>query len=151
MKSVQTHSQAKADLIKFSEKNENLFDSVIDLINYDNIEGQPLCDTDMLLQALQGSSPVDNYYWQKLKVLKHLCLLRNSKPSGGIAYGVRKDNTGVILWSHSREDSTVTDILISKALTALKNCKKIEAFSHASSLSMGLEGLPSNPILRFDT
>lgn len=128
----------------FSLNDLSLFTPILDLVNTDRLQGQPVCNEEMLKEALRGRSPIDNAYWQELKELHHIYSSEAGKINGALAYGIRKDKTGVILWSHTKEDPKVTKELISQALTSLKSCDSIEAFPHASALGTGLEGLPSS-------
>lgn len=135
----------KEDTVRdFGLEDRDLFTPMLELINADRLKGQPVCDIKMLQEALRGRSPIDNAYWQDLKELHHIYSSSADLITGVLAYGVRKDGTGVILWSHTRELLEPTQNLIEIALEELKDCDQIEAFPHANALGVGLEGLPAS-------
>jgi ribosomal protein S18 acetylase RimI-like enzyme len=134
-------------LIKsFDRQDENLFPAIIDLINYNKFNGQPSCNKLMLDGALAKKSLIDSSYWREINDFYNLCCVakEDNKLLGIIGYGIRSDNSGVISWLYCQGNKQVEQALINYALSDLNKCKEIEAFTHASGLDLGLEGLPGN-------
>ncbi len=117
---------------------------VLELINADRLPGQPVCTREMLDQAISGSSPVDSGWWAELTDIRSEVLTgMDGRPAGVVAYARRqRDNAGVILWLHAREQRDLVRTLLERALAQLSGCSQIEAFSFATALGLGLEALP---------
>jgi ribosomal protein S18 acetylase RimI-like enzyme len=118
-------------------------DAVLTLVNADRMQGQPECTSEMLDQALAGRSPVDSGWWEELADLRVEVVASASGVVGVVSYAVRpRDNCGIVLWLHGREDPAVVAMLLDSAMDRLGECPVVEAFDFASALGLGLEGLP---------
>jgi ribosomal protein S18 acetylase RimI-like enzyme len=117
---------------------------VLEVINHDHVEGQPVVTSQMLSQALAGRNNVDSGWWAELSnVVTEVAASPDGLISGVISYARReRDNAGVILWLHAAENDAVIRILLDRALKQLKTSAFVEAFSFASALTIGLEALP---------
>ncbi|WP_018351934.1 GNAT family N-acetyltransferase [Longispora albida] len=117
---------------------------VLELINTDRLPGQPECTAEMLRLAVSGSSPIDGAWWAELSDLRTRVLHgADGRPVGVVAFARReRDNAGVVLWLHAREDPARVGLLLDHALAELEGCATVEAFSFATALSLGLEALP---------
>ncbi|MGW6862977.1 GNAT family N-acetyltransferase [Streptomyces sp. NPDC054901] len=118
-------------------------EAVLDLVNADRLPGQPTTTPEMLTEALAGRSPIDAGWWAELTPpTTHVALDPRGRVVGVISWAQRpKDDTGLILWLHCREDTATADALISHALTAL-GPRPVEAFHFATALTRGVEALP---------
>jgi ribosomal protein S18 acetylase RimI-like enzyme len=118
--------------------------AVLDLVNADRIPGQPACTAGMLAAAVAGSSPVDSGWWAELDRLAIDVLVDDQDAiRGAVSYAHRKrDQAGVVLWLHGREDPAVVEALVSHAIGRLTSTVSLAAFEFASALTVGLEGLP---------
>ncbi|MGX8904604.1 GNAT family N-acetyltransferase [Streptomyces netropsis] len=117
--------------------------AVLALVNADRLPGQPEATPDMLTQALRGESAVDGNWWAGLDPPSvYVATGHADDIVGVISCAVRpKDDTGLILWSHCREDAAVAEALIAHVLTELSP-RPVEAFQFATALTLGLEALP---------
>lgn len=119
--------------------------AVLALIGADRLTGQPEPSASMLAQALAGQAPVDTGWWSELSGLRTDVLADSTggQVRGVVSYAQRpRDGTGVILWLHGHEDPDVIAALLSHACAQLDGCARLEAFSFASALGLGLEALP---------
>lgn len=119
--------------------------AVVMLANADRLPGQPDVTPAMLQDALEGRSPVDAAWWAELDApAAYVAVDGHDRVTGVISYALRpKDDTGLILWLHCRENRTVADALIGHALHALgSGSRPVHACDFASALTRGLEGLP---------
>lgn len=117
--------------------------AVLALINADRLPGQPEATPGMLAQALRGESPVDDNWWAELDPpTVQVATTADGDVVGVISCALRsKDDTGLILWAHCRENATVAEELIAHALAELAP-RPVEAFQFATALTLGLEALP---------
>lgn len=127
-------------------------EAVITVINSDRLPGQPACSESMLSEAVAGRSPVDSGWWAELQppVTEVLCDA-DGVICGVVSYARRpRDNAGLVLWVHGREERHVVEGLLDRAIDELDGARSLEAFEFACALSVGLEGLPSRhrPVTR---
>ncbi|MFI9724672.1 GNAT family N-acetyltransferase [Streptomyces sp. NPDC052396] len=117
--------------------------AVLELVNHDRLQGQPVASVEMLNEALAGHSQVDAGWWQSLSRLHtDVAVDPTGHVVGVVSYATStKDQTGHILWLHCHEDQALAARLISHACTRL-GPRTICAFDFASALSLGLEALP---------
>jgi GNAT superfamily N-acetyltransferase len=117
--------------------------AVLRLIAADRLPGQPEANPAMLSDALEGRSPVDSGWWAEPDPpATHVALNAAGAVVGVLSYAVRpKDDTGMILWLHCREDAATAEALIAHAVNALAP-RPVHAFHIASALTPGLEALP---------
>lgn len=117
--------------------------AVLDLINSDRLPGQPVTSAGMLDEALNGRSHVDAGWWAELSApTTTVATDELGAVVGVVSYALRpKDDTGVILWLHCRENDTVARTLISHATVEL-GPRTLHAFQFATALTLGLEALP---------
>lgn len=117
--------------------------AVLSLVNADRLPGQPVATPEMLHEALAGRSPVDGGWWAELDPpATHVAAGADGTVRGVVSWALRpKDDTGLILWLHCREDPRVADALLGAALTAL-GPRPAQAFQLATALTRGLEALP---------
>lgn len=118
-------------------------EAVLGLVNADRLPGQPATTPQMLTEALAGRSPIDAGWWAELTPpTTDVALDARGRVIGVISWARRpKDDTGLILWLHCREDADTADVLIHHALAALGPCRT-EAFHFATALTRGVEALP---------
>lgn len=119
--------------------------AVVDIVNADRLPGQPRCTEAMLADTVAGRSPVDSGWWAELDqpAVEVVCdgagVIR-----GAVSYARRRrDDTGLVLWLHGREEPSVVTTLLDQALGRLAGVATVEAFQFASALTVGLEGLPA--------
>lgn len=122
------------------------FEAVVDLLQRaESIPGQPAVTPVMLREALSGKSPIDGGWWAELTELRTLVLPGHVESlAGAVAVGTSTaDGAGYILWlaADSRAD---VDQLLDAALAALSDARPQRAFSFATALGDGMEGLPVN-------
>lgn len=116
--------------------------AVLAIVNADRLPGQPAADAAMLDQALRGHSAVDSGWWAELDTPRTDVVLNGRAVVGVVSYAVRpRDEAGVVLWLHGREEPAVVDVLLGRAGSAL-GVRTIHAFEFATALGLGLEGLP---------
>jgi ribosomal protein S18 acetylase RimI-like enzyme len=117
--------------------------AVLAVINADRLSGQPDTTPSMLTEALGGRSPVDSGWWAELEQpVTQVAVDATGAVAGAVSYALRpKDDTGLLLWLHCREDPRTADTLISHTVAALAP-RPVHAFHVASALSLGLEALP---------
>lgn len=122
---------------------ESDFEQLLALLQgIDPIPGQPRVSSQMVRAALDGTSPIDGGWWAELKDLQHLVLPRDEGVVGAVAVGTSKaDGAGYLLWL-AANDSEIVGTLVNAALDALKETTVQRAFSFATALDEGLEGLP---------
>jgi ribosomal protein S18 acetylase RimI-like enzyme len=118
--------------------------AVLDVVNADRLPGQPRVTAGMLGEALAGRSPVDSGWWADLADLRTDVLTGPTGAAVGVvAYAVRpRDDAGVILWLHGREDPTVVAAAVDHAAASLSDRSVLHAFDFATALGLGLEALP---------
>ncbi|MGP3973137.1 GNAT family N-acetyltransferase [Streptomyces sp. 8N114] len=118
--------------------------AVLELINADRIPGQPPATGAMLADALAGRSVADNDWWAELD--PPVTMVATGPDPAGDVLGVvsyalrRKDDTGLILWAHCREDPAVAQALVQHAVRAFAP-RAVDAFHITSALTLGLESL----------
>lgn len=119
-------------------------DAVLDLVEADRLAGQPPVTPEMLAEALAGRSTVDAGWWQELDSPRTAVVTgKEGTAIGVVSYATRpRDNAGLILWLHAREEPAVIDALIDHALAEMGSRARHDSFDFASALSLGLEGLP---------
>jgi ribosomal protein S18 acetylase RimI-like enzyme len=117
--------------------------AVLALVGADRLPGQPETTPAMLAEALAGRSPVDSGWWAELDPpVTEVIYDRVDQVLGVVSYATRpNDEAGLILWLHCREDHTVAEALIDRALHQL-GPPTVHAFEFASALTLGLEALP---------
>jgi ribosomal protein S18 acetylase RimI-like enzyme len=120
-------------------------DQVLELIDADRLPGQPPARARDLIEALAGRSTVDAGWWTELSDLRTDVV---TDPAGlvvGVVSFARRarDQAGLLLWLHAREQEAVVSALIHHVLTQLGDCATIHAFDFATALSRGLEALPA--------
>jgi GNAT superfamily N-acetyltransferase len=121
-------------------------DQVLALIEADRLPGQPPATAADLAQALAGRSSVDAGWWAELSDLRTDVALSPGSRSvlGVISYAHRvRDNAGVLLWLHTREDPAITQVLVRHVLARFGDRGVVHAFDFATALTTGLEALPS--------
>lgn len=118
--------------------------AVLELINADQLPGQPVASEAMLDEAIHGRSPIDGGFWDELRgITVDVLTGAEQRVLGVVSYARRpRDQAGVILWLHAREDPGVVAELVEHARVQLAPCSVIEAFSFATALGLGLEALP---------
>jgi ribosomal protein S18 acetylase RimI-like enzyme len=114
---------------------------ICQLVNHDSIPGQPAATEVSLLQALQGQSPIDQSFWERIERLEHFAAYQEERLVGVAALGFRKDGSLTIPWMHAKEDKKIIDALLDIIIEEHPE-KTIDAFFYATALSFGLEGLP---------
>lgn len=106
------------------------------------IPGQPRVSSEMVQAALDGTSPIDGGWWAELTNLRPLVVPADGGLAGAAAVGTSKaDGAGYLLWL-AADDDEVIETLINAALSALQGTSVQRAFSFATALDEGLEGLP---------
>lgn len=118
--------------------------AVLDVINADQVPGQPTCTAEMLAEAVAGRSTVDAGWWAELDRVA-VDVLRDEAGliHGVVSYAHRaRDDAGLILWLHGQEQPAVIDALLDHALNQLAGAVSVEAYEFATALGVGLEGLP---------
>ncbi|WP_292650351.1 GNAT family N-acetyltransferase [Nocardioides sp.] len=106
------------------------------------IPGQPRVSSEMVQAALNGTSPIDGGWWAELTNLRHLVVPDNGNLAGAVAVGTSKaDGAGYLLWL-AADDNEVVETLVDAAVSALEGTSVQRAFSFATALDEGLEGLP---------
>lgn len=118
--------------------------AVLELVAADRLPGQPTPTPDMLTEALEGRSPVDAGWWAELSTpATQVAVGTAGDVLGVVSYAVRpKDDAGVIVWLHCRENPAVADTLVRHAAAAL-GPRDLGAFEFATALTRGLEALPA--------
>jgi ribosomal protein S18 acetylase RimI-like enzyme len=110
----------------------------------DLLPGQPAPTPAMLTDALAKRSPVDGGWWDELDDLK-VDVLTNEvgRVVGVVSFAARhRDNAGVLLWMHAREQKELIKALVRHVVCRLETRSSIHAFDFATALSLGLEALP---------
>lgn len=122
---------------------ESDFEQLVDLLRRrEPIPGQPRVSPQMVKAALDGTSPIDGGWWAELTNLRHLVVPEDGGLVGAAAVGTSKaDSAGYLLWL-AADDDEVIGTLVEAALSALHGTKVQRAFSFATALDEGLEGLP---------
>ncbi|MER7998189.1 GNAT family N-acetyltransferase [Streptomyces sp. NPDC095613] len=116
--------------------------AVLDLVNADRLPGQPSVGPAMLNEALKGADEGDNWWGAFGPPTVQVAIDPAGELVGAISCAVRaKDDAGVVLWLHCREDEAVAEALITRALAVLPT-RPVEAFQFATALTQGLEALP---------
>ncbi|OIV35435.1 hypothetical protein BIV57_21575 [Mangrovactinospora gilvigrisea] len=116
---------------------------VLELINADQVPGQPEVTAAQLAEAVAGRSPNDSGWWEELDAPVTVVAVEGGAVVGVVSFAVRaKDRTGLILWLHCREREDVAAALVAYAVDALAGCARLEAFTLSSALVVALEGLP---------
>jgi ribosomal protein S18 acetylase RimI-like enzyme len=130
-------------LVSRSFQNKDVAE-VLDMINADQLPGQPPCTDAMLSEAVAGRSPVDSGWWNQLDhVAVDVLCDPHATIQGVVSYARRQDtDSAVILWLHGREDPTTVNALVRHARARLTGVETLDAFEFASALAVGLEGLP---------
>ena len=130
-------------LVSRSFQNKDVAE-VLDMINADQLPGQPPCTDAMLSEAVAGRSPVDSGWWNQLDhVAVDVLCDPHATIQGVVSYARRQDtDSAVILWLHGREDPTTVNALVRHARARLTGVGTLDAFEFASALAVGLEGLP---------
>ncbi|WP_063806790.1 GNAT family N-acetyltransferase [Streptomyces regalis] len=116
--------------------------TVLALIDADRLPGQPACTPGMLEHALDGRSPIDSRWWEELQPPRTNVLLDGEGLlTGAVSYAIRpRDEAGLLLWMHCREDHAAAGALLRHALDQLGPRTNF-AFECASALTFGVEGL----------
>ncbi|MEV2272361.1 DUF5994 family protein [Nonomuraea africana] len=126
--------------------------AVLALINADRLPGQPLCSPEMLAAAVQGTCADNPAPWAELDPPRTQVMIDHSGDVVGvISYTTRaRDAAGLILWLHGRENVSVIEPLVERALGCLASRAVVHAFTVASALTSGLGALPSirRPVTR---
>ncbi|MET8518695.1 GNAT family N-acetyltransferase [Nocardioides sp. NPDC004968] len=119
------------------------FEQLVDLLRRrEPIPGQPRVSPQMVKAALDGTSPIDGGWWAELTNLRHLVIPVDGVLAGAVAVGTSKaDGAGYLLWL-AADDHQIVGTLVDAALNALKGTKVQRAFSFATALDEGMEGLP---------
>ena len=122
---------------------ESDFEQLIDLLRRrEPIPGQPRVSPQMVKAALDGTSPIDGGWWAELTNLRHLVIPVDGVLAGAAAVGTSKaDGAGYLLWL-AADDHQIVGMLVDAALNALKGTRVQRAFSFATALDEGMEGLP---------
>jgi ribosomal protein S18 acetylase RimI-like enzyme len=122
---------------------ESDFEQLVDLLRRrEPIPGQPRVSPQMVKAALDGTSPIDGGWWAELTNLRHLVIPVDGVLAGAAAVGTSKaDGAGYLLWL-AADDHQIVGTLVDAALNALKGTKVQRAFSFATALDEGMEGLP---------
>lgn len=122
---------------------ESDFGELVELLSQrEPIPGQPRVSAQMVQAALDGTSPIDGGWWAELTNLRHLVIPVDGGLSGAVAVGTSKaDGAGYLLWLAAEDQETV-GTLVDAALNALQGTKVQRAFTFATALDEGLEGLP---------
>nr|WP_267283454.1 hypothetical protein [Amycolatopsis methanolica] len=117
---------------------------MLELVNADRLPGQPVATAEMLGEALAGRSPVDSSWWEELAAPRTaVAATSDGEVVGVVSFSTRsRDDAGVLLWLHAREDRTTIDVLLQHVLDELREHRVVEAFSFATALGLGLEALP---------
>lgn len=118
--------------------------AVLELVEADRLAGQPAVTPGMLAEALAGRSNVDAGWWLELDQPSTDVLVGpDDQVVGVVSYATRaRDDAGLILWLHAREDPQWVGTLLDHVLSATGSRSRRDAFDFASALSLGLEGLP---------
>jgi ribosomal protein S18 acetylase RimI-like enzyme len=117
--------------------------AILELINADQLPGQPACGRHALDMALRGESVVDAGWWRELSHVQAIVARRGGKVVGAASYAVAPaDRSGWLLWLHAGENRPIVELLVDHALGELAGSSHQYAFWIASSLSLGLEALP---------
>ena len=122
---------------------ESDFEQLVDLLRRrEPIPGQPRVSPQMVKAALDGTSPIDGGWWAELTNLRHLVIPVDGVLAGAVAIGTSKaDGAGYLLWL-AADDHQIVGSLLDAALNALKGTRVQRAFSFATALDEGMEGLP---------
>ncbi|MFH9424530.1 GNAT family N-acetyltransferase [Streptomyces sp. NPDC017529] len=118
--------------------------AALELINADLLPGQPRTTAAMLAEALAGRSRADTDWWAELDPpTTDVATGPRGEVVGIVSYALRrKDDSGLILWAHCREDPLVARALIGRA-TDTFTPRAVDAFHLTSALTLGLEALPA--------
>jgi GNAT superfamily N-acetyltransferase len=117
--------------------------AVLELINADQLPGQPTCQRDALDMALRGESPVDMNWWRELASVQAVVARQGGAPVGVASYAVAPaDRSGWLLWLHAREQPAVVECLLDHVMAELTGSSHLYAFWIASALTLGVEALP---------
>lgn len=118
--------------------------AVLELVNADQVPGQPVATPAMLAEALAGRSSVDGGWWDELAGLTtEVATASTGQVVGVVSYATRpRDGVGIILWLHGGEDRRVIDALLDHTLSRLAE-RPIEAYPFATALGLGMEALPA--------
>lgn len=120
-------------------------DAVLGLVNADRPTGQPEATPEMLAEAVAGRSAIDAGWWAELDDPVAVDVIEAAPGTvvGVISYATRaRDDAGLILWLHGREDPGVVAALIDHALAEMADRRVVDAFDFATPLGLGLEALP---------
>ncbi|MEU3273125.1 GNAT family N-acetyltransferase [Saccharomonospora sp. NPDC006951] len=117
--------------------------AALELINTDRIPGQPRTTSAMLADALDGRCRADVDWWEELEPPSvDVATSPGGDVLGIVSYALRpKDDTGLILWVHCRENPLVAHALIQHASRVFAP-RAVDAFHITTALSLGLEALP---------
>ncbi|MFJ8018577.1 GNAT family N-acetyltransferase [Streptomyces sp. NPDC096339] len=117
--------------------------AVLALADGDRVPGQPSVTPGMLIEALEGRSPIDGGWWAELdRPETYVAGDAWGGVTGAISWALRPhDDTGVILWLHCQENVETADALIGQAVLRFGR-RPIQAFQFATALTRGLEALP---------
>jgi ribosomal protein S18 acetylase RimI-like enzyme len=116
---------------------------VLDLVNADQLPGQPACSRHALDRALRGESSVDASWWKELANVQAVVAQRGGVPVGAASFAIAPaDRSGWVLWLHAKEDRAVVEALVDHVLTELTRSSHLYAFWIATALTLGVEALP---------
>ncbi|WP_267595490.1 GNAT family N-acetyltransferase [Carbonactinospora thermoautotrophica] len=117
--------------------------AVLKLVAADRLPGQPVCTPGMLAETLAGRSLVDACWWAEPDPPRTEVLVDPAgRVAGVVSYATRpRDQAGLVLWPHGREDPGVVEALLARALHQLGR-RTGYAFDVARALTLGLQALP---------
>lgn len=113
------------------------------LVDRDRLVGQPECTPERVRTVLAGRSTTDPWWWQELATMRTIGL---EGPDGSLvgagALGRRRSGVRYLLWLHAGECPDLVEGVLWPLLRGVRRGDPIFAFSAATELSVGLEGLP---------
>ena len=113
------------------------------LVDRDRLPGQPACTPERVRTVLAGRSTTDPWWWRELATMRTIGL---EGPDGSLvgagALGRRRSGDRYLLWLHAGEIPELVEAALWPLLRGVRRGDPIFAFSAATELSVGLEGLP---------
>jgi ribosomal protein S18 acetylase RimI-like enzyme len=128
----------EVELVRFQELH-----GVVDVINEDQLPGQPACGRHGLDRAMRGESAIDSGWWSALSDVRVVAARRGGVLLGAASYAISPtDKSGWLLWLHAREAKPVVEALVDHVLEELSGSSHLYAFWIATALTLGIEALP---------
>ena len=113
------------------------------LVDRDRLSGQPTCTPERVRTALAGRSTTDPRWWQELATMRTVGVeAPDGSLAGAGALGRRRSGERYLLWLHAGETPELVEAVLWPLLRGVRRGDPIFAFSSATELAVGVEGLP---------